>query len=120
MKNLFKKKQNKENPKPSFSTSEAMCILAEVFSFFFKLKILKKDKSKHMIYVTLLVFKENCSNFKNETNIDQNKSFQYHGGTTDPLEGLSLSLRDKQLWYTYLQLNSPLDHKVGHDWSNLV
>ena len=39
----------------------------------------------------------NYSNLRNETNIDQNKSFQYHDGTTDPLEGLSLSLKDKQL-----------------------
>ena len=53
-----------------------------------------------MIYITLLVVKENYSNLRNETNIDQNKSFQYHDGTTDPLEGLSLSLKDKQLWYT--------------------
>ena len=42
----------------------------------------------------LLVVKENYPNYKNEMNIDQNTSFQYHRGTTELLEGLSLSLRD--------------------------
>ena len=53
-----------------------------------------------MIYVMLLVVKENYPSFRNEMNIDQNTSCQYHRGTTELLEGLSMSLRDKQLWYT--------------------
>ena len=100
VKNLLKKKQQQQKTQKTLLLNFRGYVYISWVFFFFLIKILKKNKSKYMIYITLLVVKENYSNLRNETNIDQNKSFQYHDGTTDPLEGLSLSLKDKQLWYT--------------------
>ena len=52
-----------------------------------------------MIYITLLVVKENYSNFRNETNIDQNKPFQYHVSQQTHWKIISVS-KTVYLWYT--------------------